>query len=247
MELANLEIAIARLKRKRRELRQNKNRRHSPFIRSIPPEIIAKISGFANTNFRITGKSVPAPILLSSVCSDWRIAVVGTPQLWSSIKIDLRFIDSCAMLHLATFIDEWLACSGRLPLHISLRYGHKTPSDLLVLEEYRPIFQILNLYSSRWQSLDISIPPALLSFLQPDCLPLLEQLHIRSKRGNPNHVITFPPTPCLNTVEIHPFMNSRFSPTSVLGIQWHTVWTLFLLFIPLVLGTLSDRAKLKFY
>ena len=211
------------------ELKRNKNRRHSPFIRIIPPEIITTISGFANTDFKITG-SLPSPILLSSVCSDWRRSVVGTPHLWSSIKIELPSIYSGAMLgsllvRLATFINEWLARSGRLPLYISLCYSHKTSTDSLTLEAYRPIFKILNQYSSRWQSLNIWVPPTLLSFLQPDCLPLLEQLHItsRSKRGDSDHVITFPPSPCLNTVEIHPFMKSRFSPISDLGIQWHTV------------------------
>ena len=230
MELANVENAIARLKMKRCELKRSINRRHSPFIRIIPPEIIATISGFADTNFFVTTRlsPVPNPILLSSVCSDWRRAVVGTPHLWSSIKIDLPSIYSTAMLGLLAFIDEWLARSGRLPLYISLRYGHKTSLDVLTLELYRPIFKILNLYSSRWKSLNTSIPPTLLSLLQPDSLPLLEQLHITSKsRGDSDLVIAFPPTPCLNMVEIHPLLNSRFSPISDLGIQWHTVTHLY--------------------
>jgi hypothetical protein len=177
IELENLEIAIARLKTKRCELKRIINRGHSPFIRIIPPEIIATISGFANTDFTITGRLLPVPILLSSVCSDWRRAVVGTPHLWSSIKIDLPRISdkaSTRLPRLATFIGEWLARSGRLPLYICLCCDHRNSLDVLALEDYRPIFKILNKYSSRWRNLNIFVPPTLLSFLQPNCLPLLK-------------------------------------------------------------------------
>ena len=229
VELVNLENAIARHKMKRCELKRNINRIHSPFNRIIPPDIIATISRFANTDFTIIGR-LPAAILLSSVCSDWRRTVVGTPELWSSIKIDLPSISKTSdrvskLLRLATFIDEWLARSGQLPLNISLCSGDESPSksDLLTPEAYRPIFKILNQYSSRWHSLNISIPNILLPFLQPDCLPLLEQLRITSSKSHPRHIITFPPAPCLNTVEIKPFMNYRFSLSPNIGFQWNTV------------------------
>ena len=79
LRLANLENALARLKMDRCELKRNVNRIQSPFIRIIPPEIIAKISGFVNTDFTIIG-SQPAPILLSSVCNDctWNTTTSGT-------------------------------------------------------------------------------------------------------------------------------------------------------------------------
>ena len=83
LELAN---AIYRLEVKRSKLKRKINRIHSPFIRMIPPEIIARISEFANTDFTIIG-SLPDAILLSSVCSDWSKTVVETPELWSSIKL----------------------------------------------------------------------------------------------------------------------------------------------------------------
>jgi len=92
----------------------------------------------------------------------------------------------------------------------------------LTLKKYRPIFKILNQYSSRWHSLNISILPALLSLLQPDCLPLLEQLYIAYK-PQVHHVLTFRPTPCLNTVEIQPFTNHEFLTSPDIGIQWYTV------------------------
>ena len=127
VELANHENAINRLKTKRNKLKRIINRSHSPFIRIIPPKIIARISEFAIIDFRI----IPDVILLSSVCSDWRRIVAETPQLWSSIKIDLPSIvsqtsdiASSTLLRLATFIDEWLTRSGQLPLNISVCYGH---------------------------------------------------------------------------------------------------------------------------
>ena len=236
VELANHENAIARLEMKQCELKRKINRSHSLFIRIFPPEIIAKISEFANTDFTIIGRLRYA-LLLLSICSDWRRIVLETPQLWSSIKIDLPSesmlqtsdMASSRLLRLAIFIDEWLSRSGQLPLNISLCYGYgvdplddETPTDPLTLEQYRPIFKILNQYSSRWHNLNISIPPTLLPFLQPDCLPLLEQLHFTSEY-HLHHLITFPPTPRLHTVDIQRFMNFRFLIPSKTGIQWGTV------------------------
>ena len=240
VEVENLENAIARLEMKQYELKRIINRVHCPFIRLIPPEIIARISGFAITGFTIIG-SLPDAILLSSVCSDWRRAVVGTPELWSSIKIDLPSTSqtpemaSNTLPRLATFIDEWLSRSGQLPLNISLFYGHhgkissdgdhdENPSDPLTLEQYRPIFNILDQYSSRWRSLNIFIPPTLLQFLQrPDCLPMLEQLHIGSSMNDPCHIISFPRAPCLTTVEIQQFTTFKSPISPYIGIHWDTV------------------------
>ena len=242
VEVENLENTIAILEMKQYELKRNINRVHSPFIRLIPPEIIARISGFAITNFTVIG-SLPDAILLSSVCSDWRRAVVGTPELWSSIKIDLPSISqtsemasSSTLPRLATFIDEWLSRSGQLPLNISLCYPHddyhhedyyhhhETRYDPLTLQQYRPIFKILDQCSSRWRSLNIFIPPALLRFLQqPDCLPMLEQLQIASSMKDPCHIISFPRAPYLTTVEIQKFTNYKPSISPYIGIHWDTV------------------------
>ena len=227
VELANLENTIARLEIKRCDLKRNINHTHSPFIQITPPEIIARISEFVNTDYTIIG-NLPAVILLLSVCSDWRRAVVGTPQLWSSIKIILPSSDMASSMFLrrATSIDEWLARSGHLPLNITLYSEHEIPWDLnpLTLEEYRPIFKILDYYSSRWHSLNISIPIILLPFLQPECLPLLEQLHITyMSHWHPDHVFTFPPTPFLNAVEIQPLKNSDLILSPKIGIKWDTV------------------------
>jgi hypothetical protein len=230
VEVEYHENAIARLKIKRSELKRNINRSHSPFIRLIPPEAIARISEFASIDFKSMG-SLAAVILLSSVCSDWRRAVVETPHFWTSIKIDLPSISqksdmaSSILLYLAIFIDEWLVRSGQLPLSISLSDGYDVyhdESSSSHLEGYRPIFKILNQNSFRWHSLDISIHPTLLPFLQPDCLPLLEQLHITFK-PDAHHAIAFPPTPRLNTVKIRACKTPEFLISSGIGIQWDTV------------------------
>ena len=238
LELAN---TIAGLQIKRSEVKRKINRIHSPFIRILPPEIIARISESAITDF--PGNLPDVLVLLSSVCSDWRKTIVETPHFWSSIKIDLPPISqkpnvaSRALLRLTTFIDKWLSRAGQHPLNISLRYGHQDeiPTDPLALERYRPIFKILNQYSSRYHTLNIFIPPAFLPFFQPDSLPLLEHLNIVSSipnphsviphQINPDHVVTFPSTPCLNTVEIRPFPNPQVAmfASPNIGIQWNNV------------------------
>jgi hypothetical protein len=98
----------------------------------------------------------------------------------------------------------------------------------LTLEEYRPlaIFKILDQYSSRWRNLYISIPPVLFQFVQqPDCLPLLEQLHINSSSktfSDPCHIISFSRAPCLNTVEVERFRDC-IPLFPYIGIHWDTV------------------------
>lgn len=44
---------------KRYQFKRNINHAHSPFIRMVPEEIIAKIYGFANTNLTILGRIYP--------------------------------------------------------------------------------------------------------------------------------------------------------------------------------------------
>ena len=240
VEMEDLESAIAKLKMEQHELKRNINVINSPFIRLIPPEIIAKISGFVIADFTIRGR-LSDGILLSSVCSDWRRAVVGTPELWSSIKINLPSISqtsdsemagSNTLPRLATFIDEWLSRSGQLPLNITICYGYhdwddRDISDLLteeLQEQYRQIFKILDQCSSRWRSLNIFIPPTLLQLLQrPDHLPMLEQLRIASCMTDPKPIIDFPPASCLTTVEIRQFRNYKYSISPFIGIHWDTV------------------------
>jgi hypothetical protein len=78
-------------------------------------------------------------------------------------------------------------------------------------------------YSSRWRTFIVFIPPTLLPCLQvqPDRLPLLEQLRINIRRNTARilaeDVLKFPPSPRLNSIEI------RNIPLSKVEIQWHTV------------------------
>ena len=236
-ELSDLENIMARLVKRQSELKRNINRTHSLLICRIPPEIIAKISGFTTTDSAIRLPS--ALILLTSICSDWRQIVVGTPELWSSIKIDLPFVSESQthdmvygkVLRLATLIDEWLARSGRLPLHISLGISSRCDAseiaDANTPEKYHPIFMILNRYSARWRSLNISIPPTLFSCLQPDCLSLLEQLHVNvefqeDQTGVHKHMLTFPPSPHLKAVGIAK-TSMTFDVALSLPNQWDNV------------------------
>ena len=221
-ELDNLEKSIARLEMKRFELKRNINRTHSRFIRMIPAEIIAKISGFTNTHSTSLGRFLPSPILLSSVCSDWRRIVVGTPQLWSSIMIDTLHMSSTTDRHLAAFIDEYLGRSGQLPLHISITCMDEF-RDFVGPGEFSGVFKILHNYSSRWHSLHISY--AIIPCLQPDRLPILEQLTIELPTRMPDmsgYTLIFPPSPRLKAVEI--LGNQVKLPRLFgFGIQWDNV------------------------
>ena len=102
-----------------------------------------------------------------------------------------------------------MARSGQLALHISLDTGNSKAQGLC------KIFKILNQYSFRWHTLYIRVDPTLLPCLQPDRLPLLEQLNINSLPSM--QPIKFPSSPRLKSVGLTNISLSNIK------IQWDNV------------------------
>lgn len=161
-------FSYADSKNKRAELKRNINRAPSPFIRMIPPEIITIISEFANTDFT-------HPLLYDSRLSAATGGeLVGTQQLWPSIKIDLpNDMARSEFLRLELLIETWLSRSGQLPLHNSLSAYQNTRAKVSA-----KCSRFLNHYSFRWYTLNMSIHSNLLSRLRPDRRSFLPHLEI---------------------------------------------------------------------
>ena len=121
-----------------------------------------------------------------------------------------------------------------MQIYLDLRYnlGEVLPApivfcsyeipDLVTLEKFRIIFKILDDYSSRWHSLDISYTPIILSCLQPDRLPLLEQLNIELPYRMPNaeYTLIFLPSPRLKAVRI---LGDKLPSLHDIDIKWDIV------------------------
>ncbi|EDR15535.1 uncharacterized protein LACBIDRAFT_302020 [Laccaria bicolor S238N-H82] len=99
----------------------------SPF-RRLPLEIMAEIfSHCLPTDHNAVMSVKEAPLLLGRVCSAWRSITLSTPHLWASLHIPTPTPDSrfgpASVRKMATrceAVREWILCSGKIPLSISL-------------------------------------------------------------------------------------------------------------------------------
>ncbi|KAJ3535960.1 hypothetical protein NMY22_g6248 [Coprinellus aureogranulatus] len=100
-------------------------------IRRLPAEILQQIFLLCRAAHRMPViRKEEAPLLLTSVCRGWRDLALGTPELWDSIHIPIRydFDQECPKFyfHIA---ERWLDRAKQAPLSISLYadcYGKAT-------------------------------------------------------------------------------------------------------------------------
>lgn len=144
-------------------------------IRKLHPELLSEI-------FQQCGEVGPpmvpsiktAPLLLTRVCKHWREVALSNPLLWKSLRIFVgRSVNSKVEL-----TRMWLQRSGACPLNIS--FSAYTNFDA------RPVLDIVNSYSERWQYVDFDMPPALYHHLEPvsGTLPMLQALTVYINQPN---------------------------------------------------------------
>jgi len=158
LEIKWLEKALKKLKRQRDILERRRaacGTLLSP-IRRLPPEILSQVfshycqqtsisfEGF-NSSKRVGTPVVEAPALaLSHVCSFWRELSLYTPELWSSLKIDLRWHMGYGPIRL---FHLFLSYSGTTSLDIQVRFeGYGDVNRNLV------VFDSLVELSRRWET-----------------------------------------------------------------------------------------------
>ncbi|KAF9066952.1 hypothetical protein BDP27DRAFT_1174984, partial [Rhodocollybia butyracea] len=93
--------------------------------RRLPVEILTEIFTHCLPSKHIPPSSLimEAPLVLLSVCREWRTVALSTPRLWCSPRIRLpssgHLTDAKLKPH-HTGIEQWLDRSGSLPLFLSL-------------------------------------------------------------------------------------------------------------------------------
>ncbi|KAF9063820.1 hypothetical protein BDP27DRAFT_1189541, partial [Rhodocollybia butyracea] len=92
-------------------------------VRQIPPETLAEIFVQCLPPDPPYGLRdlTKAPLLLTTICKDWRHIALTTPRLWNSLHIHLPVrltAEACAKR--VQGVIAWLERSGSLPLSISL-------------------------------------------------------------------------------------------------------------------------------
>ncbi|CAA7264100.1 unnamed protein product [Cyclocybe aegerita] len=112
-------------------------------IQELPNEILARIFTLGTRAWQDREpRTLPFPILISSICSHWRQLAHITPNLWAYILVPLhkRSEEDCL-----TWISEWRERSGALPISVilddTLGYPDKLPDlikDLLDIITQQP-------------------------------------------------------------------------------------------------------------
>ena len=148
-------------------------------IRKLPIEILQEIfiACLPTAHNPVSSRWEP-PILLTQICSSWRIIAHATPQLWKSIHIRVDF--PCGADRHSEALQEWLTRSVAYPLNISVgAVDHWETSDLD--EFYDNIIDTLIQFSERWKEVYFAAPyQALVPIisLPPSKVPLLETLSL---------------------------------------------------------------------
>ena len=145
-EIGELERSIEKLQSKRRALRTVMNENHDHLLHKFPPEIISLIFiRYAPPSAHREKKKRSTPLRLGAVCRKWRQLAWATPQLWSSLVVQVTDPGEDA----PRLITEWLERSASLPL--TIRYDHS-------YVEQAEVTNILNKHSAWWYDMYLDIP-----------------------------------------------------------------------------------------
>ncbi|KAJ6451519.1 hypothetical protein C8R47DRAFT_978235, partial [Mycena vitilis] len=106
---------VACLRREHDDLQGRLNGTFYPFL-TLPTEMIIEI--FVRC---LAGKVVlpRVPLVLGSVCRQWRSIALSTPTLWASLELTL---DPNLPQEFYIVLETWLSRSGQQPLTLSVSY-----------------------------------------------------------------------------------------------------------------------------
>ena len=175
----------------------SKHRALISLVRKLPVDILQEIfiACLPTTHNSVMSKREP-PMLLTQICSSWRVIAHATPQLWKSIHIavpcntpGMYAVESPNFQSMVQQVAhrrseavlEWIKRSASCPLDISLNQWENTPSDGF----YDSIMEHLIQFSERWRDVSFSAPYQalqLVAALPASRLPLLESFFLSCGR-----------------------------------------------------------------
>ncbi|KAI4519154.1 hypothetical protein K525DRAFT_156680, partial [Schizophyllum commune Loenen D] len=128
----------------------------------LPPEILSQI--FLRSVENLTRRAALYFVLscINFVCVDWRNTALDTPQLFSSIDLDL-FRDKPEV------VEFLLAHAGAVPLHLAADSGY------VEWKEFAPLLQD---FASRWASIALNASSEHFADFRGIELSLLEDLDV---------------------------------------------------------------------
>ncbi|PFH46088.1 hypothetical protein AMATHDRAFT_51292 [Amanita thiersii Skay4041] len=185
-----------------------------PAVRRLSYELWAHIFTLCLPSTKFVRPSpYDAPLQLCSVSQEWRQIALCTPQLWSSLAI--RISHPC---HLTpTFIQNWLARSGALPLSIALETPFLCPRS--AEDTLDRTVEVLFSYSHRWLNASFALSAPIGNALPTlDHAPLLRDFSLHPSPFSRNKFsIPFTLAPHLRRFKWAPCWDLL----AVQGIPWH--------------------------
>ncbi|KAF9481280.1 hypothetical protein BDN70DRAFT_876602 [Pholiota conissans] len=169
-QILDTKALLASLFSKRPMMSSLMNCAHDPITSKLPVEVAAKIFMYFmpddisqkfsihNRLFLPSSKSMNDandPFTLAVVCKSWRRIIWATPQLWTSVYVNLCDRWSEAMLNK---LQKWLGRSGVLPLQICVDV--KSDFGSSSLHRLSPhVLPILASSTHRWRYLHLKVSP----------------------------------------------------------------------------------------
>lgn len=168
---------LEELKLRRCALTTKLNHVESPFLRSLPSEIIATIILYSLPPFRPVYSDVVETrpgrlIALTGVCRAFRSICLNAPALWTTICFPLRpHLSNSYFEGQMEFIDTCITRSGtQLPL--SIRLGVRSLTECLAKGVHRleitlrkaVEFLLHSRHTHRWRDIDLRLPSAAYRF-----------------------------------------------------------------------------------
>ncbi|KAF9484098.1 hypothetical protein BDN70DRAFT_952969 [Pholiota conissans] len=150
------------------------NQVHDPLATKLPAEVVSTIfTNFApitvSRDYGIpvnrpedmhSGMERTTPLLLAAVCTAWRALAWSTPQLWSTISVDI----SCVNGAVVDILREWLNRSGDLPLYIEIHADLEIDYHKLDRHEISNVFAE---YAPRWFYMELNTALNFFSYIHP--------------------------------------------------------------------------------
>ncbi|KAF7326628.1 F-box domain-containing protein [Mycena venus] len=177
---------------------------HTQFS-SYPPEVLSEIFIQCLPTYSAAPAAARAPMLLTTICKDWREIALSTPHLWSTFILSVDLVktkDGCSLIRL---FDTWLARGGTCPLTMvingvssGLRAEHSLPASFI---------SALSRSSSRWHDVNLMLPLADFYRLQAnEGLPQLRRLSIKATANTAPLEESESPFPPLNLFSHAPLL-----------------------------------------
>ncbi|KAJ7659757.1 hypothetical protein DFH06DRAFT_1130510 [Mycena polygramma] len=109
---------VACLRREHDDIQGRLNGTFYPFL-TLPTEIIIEIFVRCLADKVVLPSSDTLPMVLGSVCRQWRSIALSTPTLWASLELTL---DPNLPREFYIVLETWLSRSGQQPLTLSASY-----------------------------------------------------------------------------------------------------------------------------